>query len=310
MMTKFTPTNFCRKTMAAAIFSTLIFSVAPVLAQSSYATAEEAVDALVAAAKSPGTTVLLNVLGKNAKPVLSSGDSVRDRQSREKFLTAYAAAHALTDSAPDRKILTIGQNEWPLPIPIIRNKAGWQFSLAEGLEEILNRRIGENELSAIQVIQAFADAQYEYASQDRDSDGVRQYARKIRSSPDQYDGLYWPSGAGEKPSPLGELAAEAASEGYQRVSFRHQIPYHGYYFRILDGQGKDAPGGAYAYLAGSKMIGGFAFVAYPAKYGVSGVMSFIINQDGVVYQKNLGAKTGSVAAKMSKFNPDSSWSKL
>lgn len=310
MTTKSKPTHFCRKAMAAAIFSTMVFSITPAWAQSSYVTAEEAVNALVAAAKSPGDAALLDVLGKSAKPLISSGDSVSDQQTREKFLTAYAAAHALTDVAPDRKILTVGQNEWPLPIPLVQNKAGWRFNLAEGREEMINRRIGENELSAIQAIQAFVDAQLEYASQDRDSDGVRQYARKIRSSPGQYDGLYWPSSEGEQPSPLGEMAAEAASEGYKRISFRQQVPYHGYYFRILDGQGKDAPGGAYSYLAGSKMIGGFAFVAYPAKYGVSGVMSFIVNQDGVVYQKNLGSRTGALAAKMSTFNPDSSWSKL
>lgn len=308
MTTKFTPPHFFRKTMATAIFSALIFSASPVLAQSSYATAEEAVAALVAAVKSPGDAALLKVLGKSAKSLVSSGDSVSDQQEREKFLTAYAAAHAMTDKAPGHKILTIGQNEWPLPIPIVQSKAGWQFDLAEGREEMLNRRIGENEWSAIQVIQAFADAQHEYASQDRDSDGVQEFARKIRSAPDQYDGLYWPTSEGEKPSPLGEMAAEAASVGYKRLSFRQQIPYHGYYFRILEAQGKDAPGGARSYLADNKMTGGFAFVAYPAKYGVSGVMSFIINQEGVVYQKNLGP--GPAAAKMTKFNPDSSWTKL
>ncbi len=310
MMTKFKPTDYCRKAMAAAIASTIMFVATPTFAQSSYATAEEAASALVEALKMPGDTALLNVLGKSAKPLISSGDPVTDRKLREDFLAKYAVAYKLTETAPSRKVLAIGQNEWPLPIPILQSKSGWRFDSAGAREEILDRRIGNNELSAIQAIRAFADAQQDYASQDRDSDGVRQYARRFRSSPDQYDGLYWPTSVGEKPSPLGMLAASAATDGYNRHPSGKPMPYYGYYFRILDGQGKDAPGGAYSYLAGNKMIGGFAIVAYPAKYGVSGVMSFIVNQEGVVYQKNLGSRTGSVAAKMSKFNPDSSWSKL
>lgn len=309
-MTKFKSTHYCRQAVAFTLASTILFAAPTALAQSSYATAEDAASALLEAMKAPGDAALLNVLGKSAKPLISSGDKVADQQMREKFLVSYATAHKLEDAAPDRKTLVIGQNEWPLPIPIVQNKSGWRFNLAEGREEILNRRIGANELAAIQAIQAFADAQHDYVSKDRDGDAVRQYARHFRSAPGKHDGLYWPTGEGEEPSPLGALAAGAAAEGYRRDASGKPSPYHGYFFRILDGQGEHAPGGAYSYLAGSKMIGGFAIVAYPAKYGVSGVMSFIVNHNGVVYQKNLGAKTGAVAAKMSKFNPDSSWSKL
>lgn len=298
-----------RALMSALCVTGVLF--APLaLAQKSYPTAESAVVALAEAMKAAGDDALLDVLGKSAKPLIASGDPVADRNMREKFVAEYTAAHSLKETAPGRNELVIGKNEWPLPLPLVQNKSGWHFNLAAGKEEIISRRIGANELSTIQAIQAMADAQHEYAGQDRDGDGVRSYARRIKSTPGKQDGLYWQTAAGEAPSPLGELAAQAVGKGYKDENTGAPQPFYGYYYRILDGQGKSAPDGAYSYLVGDRMIGGFAILAYPAKYGVSGVMSFIVNQDGVVYQKNLGAKTAEIAAKQKKFDPDSSWSKL
>lgn len=298
-----------RRVLMAALCVGALFA-SPAMAQNSYPTAEAAAAALAEAMKTPGDDALLAVLGKSAKPLVASGDPVADRNLREKFLAEYTAAHSLKETAPGRSELVIGKNEWPLPLPLVQNKSGWRFNVAAGKEEILNRRIGANELSTIQAIQAMADAQHEYAGQDRDGDGVRSYARRIKSTPGRQDGLYWKPAAGEAPSPLGELAAQAVGKGYKGESTETPQPFYGYYYRILEAQGKSAPGGAYSYLAGDRMIGGFAILAYPAKYGVSGVMSFIINQDGAVYQKNLGGKTAEIAVKQKKFDPDSSWSKL
>lgn len=260
-----------------------------------------AVSALVAAARSNRTAELVRILGPGSEKLVSSGDTVADKNGREKFLSSYAKAHELDTSAAGRVTLLVGDDRWPLPIPIVQSGNVWRFDTKAAEQEILARRIGRNELSAIEVCRAYVDAQREYASIDRLGDGVREYARKFTSAKGKHDGLYWPVQPGEAASPMGPLVASAHAEGYRRQ------PYHGYYYRILEAQGKNASGGAYSYMAKKRMIGGFALVAYPAEWGNSGVMTFLVNQDGIVYEKNLGAKTEAIARAMTAFDPDASW---
>jgi hypothetical protein len=199
----------------------------------------------------------------------------------------------------------VGKGDWPFPIPIVKKGSGWVFDAAKGKEEVLNRRIGQNEINAIQVALAYVDAQREYAMKDRDGDGLLEYAQSFRSESGKRNGLYWPIKSGEEQSPLGEFAARAVKEGYKAAD--KPFPFHGYYYRILTAQGKDAAGGAYSYIVKGSMIGGFALVAYPAEYGNSGVMTFIVNHDGKVFQKDLGKNTASLAAAMKEYNPDKTW---
>jgi hypothetical protein len=194
-----------------------------------------------------------------------------------------------------------------MPIPLVKKGNVWQFDTRQGAQEILQRRIGRNELAAIQVCLAIVDAEREYAAADIDRDGLPEYARKFTSTPRKRDGLFWRVNEGEPPSPLGPLLAAAAQEGYFRPATRTLEPYHGYFYRIMTAQGKDAAGGAHSYIVKGKLVGGFAVIAYPARYGNSGIMSFIVNQDGVVYEKNLGTNTAAIASRMKRFNPDASW---
>lgn len=217
--------------------------------------------------------------------------------------------HLLDDVGTDRRVLLIGEQAWPLPIPLVRDHGAWRFATEEGIEEIVNRRVGADERNAIGVLRAYLDAQKEYASRDRDGDGVLQYAQKLGSTPGKHDGLYWAADAskGEDLSPFGPLMAESAAyfKGH-----RSGDPYRGYHFRILTRQGKSAPGGAYNYVINGHMIAGFAMVAYPAQYGESGVMTFIVSQAGTIYEKDLGEETPKLAAAMAAFNPDPSWKKV
>jgi hypothetical protein len=223
-------------------------------------------------------------------------------------VAAYDKAVKFEKVDDAKVILLIGENQFPFPFPLVKHSSGWRFDARAGADEIVNRRVGENELFAIKFCLAYGDAQREYAEFDRDDDGLLEYAQKSWSSEGKRDGLFWPTAEGEPPSPLGPLAAQAKREGYSKSD--KPIPYHGYYYRILTGQGKDASGGAYDYLVNGNMIGGFALVAYPAKWGASGVMSFTCNHDGIVYQKNLGADSATAAAKMKSFNPGTGWSKV
>ncbi len=209
----------------------------------------------------------------------------------------------------DRRVLLIGEQAWPLPIPLVREQGAWRFATEQGIEEIVNRRIGANERNAIGVLQAYLDAQKEYASRDRNGDGVLQYAQKLGSTPGKHDGLYWEADAskGEEPSPFGPLVAESAA--YLK-GHRAGDPYRGYHFRILTRQGKSAPGGAYNYVINGRMIAGFAMVAYPDAYGESGVMTFIISQSGRIYEKDLGPATAKLAVAMTEYNPDSKWKQV
>jgi hypothetical protein len=275
--------------------------------QKGFASPEEAVKAAIAAVKSNNDKEVLSIFGTEAKEVMFSGDPVSDKQRRERFLSAYDQKNSLAKEG-DRMVLVVGENDWPFPVPLVKQGDQWIFDTKAGKEEILNRRIGQNELSTIQTMLAIVDAQREYAMKDRDNDVLLEYAQKFMSDAGKKNGLFWKTKEGEEPSPLGELAAEARAEGYTRKD--KPVPYHGYYYRILTTQGPNAPGGAYDYLVKGSMIGGFAVVAYPAEYGNSGVMTFTVNHDGVVYQKDLGRNTAATAKAMKKFDPDKSWKKI
>ncbi|RZA27358.1 MAG: DUF2950 domain-containing protein [Lysobacteraceae bacterium] len=274
--------------------------------QRHFASPEEAAQALVQAVKAQDRAATLAVLGQGASAWISSGDEAADRAMVARFIEAYDARHDLVRKGA-RATLTLGPDDFLFAFPIVSDGKRWRFDTTAGKTEMLARRIGENELSAIKVLQAIVDAQMDYASADRDGDGVVAYARKFVSSPGKQDGLYWPAAPGQPDSPLGELLARASSEGYQ-ASADKPTPYHGYYYRLLGRQGKDAPSGALEYVVGGRAIGGFAVVAYPARYGNSGIMSFIVNQDGKIHQADLGPDTQAKALKMQEYNPAKPWS--
>jgi hypothetical protein len=283
-------------------------TLTPAIAQETFKTPDAAADALASAARSNDRAAILNVLGREGTDIASSGDPVADSAIRTKFVETYDAKHQVKMDGDAKATLIIGSDDFPFPIPLIRKGDGWQFDTAAGRQEILARRIGRNELDAIQSSLAYVDAQDEYADKDRTGAGPGVYAQRIISEAGKKDGLYWPSSAGGDESPLGELVADATKQGYRAGEGR--TPYHGYYFKILTKQGPDAHGGALDYIVNGKMIGGFALVAYPAEYRNSGVMTFIVNHEGVVFQKDLGEHTAELAERMTAFNPDSSWTKV
>jgi len=276
--------------------------------QSTYASPEEAAKALADAMRSDERKQIWHVLGPGASKLIRSGDPVQDDQARDAFVVAYDKSVKFERSGEDKATLLVGPDDFPFPYPLVMKNGRWQFDAHQGDEQVLVRRIGRNELSAIKVCLAYVDAQREYAARDRNANGLLEYAQKLTSTPGQHDGLFWESKQGEPPSPLGPLVASARSQGYVHRD-PMSAPYHGYYYKILTGQGKDASGGAYDYVVGGRMIGGFGLVAYPARWGNSGVMSFVCNHDGVVYEKNLGKDTQAVASKMTQFDPDPTWSK-
>lgn len=274
--------------------------------QKSFASPEEAVKTAVAAARKDDVKELMAIFGAQAKEILYSGDAVADKERRGNFLAAYDEKNSLENRGED-KILVVGKQDWPFPIPVVKKGQGWVFDTEKGKQEIINRRIGENELNAIQVMLAIVDAQREYAMKDRDKNALLEYAQKFLSDPGKKNGLYWEAKAGEPESPLGPIIAQAKTEGYQRNPSGGPTPYHGYFYRILTAQGKDAPGGAYSYIVKGKMIGGFAVLAYPAEYDNSGAMTFIVNHEGKVHEKNLGPNTATIAKAMKEYNPDKTW---
>jgi Protein of unknown function (DUF2950) len=271
-----------------------------------YKTPDEAVTALINAAKAGDRPALMRVLGPGSAEIVSSGDEVADASARKIVVEAYDINHKVVMDGNDKAILVIGKLEWPFPIPLVRKDGTWRFDTEAGREEILFRRIGRNELNAIQAALAYVDAQNEYAEKGVAGNGV--YAQRIVSQPGKKDGLYWPAQSGEDESPLGELAAAASAAGYRAGQQRQ--PYHGYYFKILTRQGPNAPGGALDYIARGKMIGGFALVAYPAEYQNSGVMTFLVNHQGILYEKDLGPNTASIASGMTTYNPDGTWQRV
>ncbi|MGY4235827.1 hypothetical protein ACVIIW_004774 [Bradyrhizobium sp. USDA 4449] len=295
--------SFCRAVLPGFLVLAVLGSASQ--AQESYKTPEDAAAALAAAVKS-GPKDILKVLGRNAQDIVSSGDEVADVDIRQRFASMYDAKHGIKAEGNKTATLMLGPDDFPFPIPLVNTKAGWEFDIGEGRIEVLRRRIGRNELDAIQTALAFVDAQNEYADKDR-GEGVGVYAQRILSSPGKKDGLFWRDDS--DPSPLGALAAEAANEGY-RAGDVGPVPYHGYYFHILKGQGRDARGGALNYVVNGKMIGGFGLIAWPAEYGNSGVMTFLVNHEGIVYQKDLGKRTESIAERTTLFDPDETWKKV
>lgn len=293
---------FRRAVLPGTIMLALLGSAAQ--AQQSYKTPEDAAAALAAAVRS-GPRDILKVLGGAAEDIVFSGDEIADNDIRQRFTSMYDAKHGIKAEGNRSATLVLGPDDFPFPIPLTNNKAGWQFDTDEGRIEVLRRRIGRNELDAIQTALAFVDAQNEYADKDH-GEGAGVYAQRIVSSPGKKDGLFWRDDS--DPSPLGALAAQASSEGYK--TGEGLTPYHGYYFRILKAQGPDAPGGAMNYVVKGKMIGGFALIAWPAEYGNSGVMTFVVNHAGVVYQKDLGKRTDFVARRLTLFDPDQTWKKV
>jgi len=285
----------------------LLMVIGPAAAQQPYTTPDDAVNALVAALKSDDAKAVIAVLGPDGEDILSSGDTVADAKTRSDFLAAYDARHRI-ETKGNKAELIVGLDDFPVPLPLTRKNDAWRFDTAAGRREILLRRIGRNELSTIKSCLAYVDAQNEYADKNPSGSGANIYAQRIVSSPGAKDGLFWPTKDGEEASPLGELVAQAVQRGYRVGAER--APYNGYYFKILTRQGPAAPGGALDYVFHGKMIGGFALVAYPAEYRNSGVMTFIVSHAGVVYQKDLGRRTTSIAERMTAFNPDRTWTRV
>ena len=277
--------------------------------QKTFASPEEAVKALAGAVKADDLKELSSIFGPSGKEVLSSGDAANEKAGRERFLKAYEEKNALVADGDAKAVLQVGAEDWPFPIPIMKKGGKWFFDTKKGKEELINRRIGRNELDTIQTCLAYVDAQREYAARGTEAGGLLEYAQKFMSTPGKKDGLYWEAKPSEEESPLGDFVAEATREGYKKTDNK-PIPYHGYYFKILKAQAKNAPGGAYDYVLNGKMIGGFGMVAYPAQYGVSGVMTFIVNHDGIVYEKNLGKGTERIAQAITLFDPDLTWKRV
>jgi Protein of unknown function (DUF2950) len=304
-----------RNAMHSAICALALTMIAPLAmaaatVQKHFASPAEGVAALAEAVKSGDAATLRAILGPGGGKLINSGDAVADEQSRRQFAASYETASKIRLEGDARAVVLVGKDEWPLPIPLVKSADGWRFDARQGRDEILKRRIGRNELAAMEVCRAIVDAEREYGAKDQDRDGLLEYAPKLVSTPGKRDGLYWEAGNNEPPSPLGPLLGAAAKDGYTGSSAVTPLaPYHGYYYRILARQGKDASGGAYDYMVRGKMIGGFAVIAYPARYGASGIMSFIVNHDGVVYEKDLGKNTAAIAAQMTAFNPDASWNR-
>lgn len=275
--------------------------------QAAYPTPEAAVDAFVSAVHPRDEAQLRTIFGPDSADLIDSGDPVADKDRAAHFYQMYQDRHEIGMDDAGGRVLIVGKDAWPFPIPLVEENGKWIFDTAAGKEEILNRRIGANELDTIQTCLAIVDAQREYATLDTDGSGVSVYADRFISEPGKKNGLYWPAAPGQADSPLGELVADAEAEGYSRGTARNPAPYHGYFFRILTSQGPNAAGGAYSYVANGRMIGGFGLVAWPVNYGSSGIMTFITNQDGVVYQQDLGDDTDRAAKAIKAFDPGPGW---
>jgi hypothetical protein len=290
----------------------LLLITIPTVAQNSdqktFSSPKAAVEALFAAAKADDTESLQAIFGPGADDLLSSGDEVADKNARKTFAKRYSEMHVLVANGKDSQSLNVGLDNWPFPIPIVRTGDNWRFDTAAGKQEVLYRRIGTNELGAIRVCRALVDAQREYASRSRDGQPSGAYAAKLVSDAGKKNGLYWKVKAGEPPSPIGPLLAEATAEGYGGSGDKN--PYRGYFYRLLAGQGPAAPGGAKSYVIDGKLKAGFAVLAFPANYGSSGIMTFIVNQQGIVYQKDLGENTNQAVLQIKDYNPDSSWTRV
>jgi hypothetical protein len=279
--------------------------------QAGFASADEAVQSLVSALRAHDRERLKQILGPNSDDVISSGDPIADREAGERFVAAYDTKHQLIPASDRSVTLSTGDTDWPLPIPVVQDQKDgqWFFDTTAGKDEILSRRIGRNELDVIQVCHAIVGAQRDYAVRDPNRDGIPTYARQFLSDPGTKNGLYWPTNSGQAPSPLGPLIGEAVAEGYAstRATTTGHQPYHGYYYAMLTAQGAHAPGGQFSYIVHDRLIGGFATIAWPADYGNSGIMTFVVNQQGIVYQQDLGTDTARLAATITEFDPGPGW---
>ncbi len=300
---KFQWVNFAGVVVLVLMGCFAIRSVAQQAGQKTFKSAEEASEALFKAAQSNDEKAMVDILGADGKQIVSSGDAAEDMESRANFVAKYEEMHRLAKEADGSTVLYIGAKNWPTPIPLMNKGGSWYFDTTAGTKEILFRRVGRNEMSTIRVCQELAAAEKEYSAQHGE------YAQKIFSDEGQRNGLYWKAAAGEPLSPVGPLVAAAVTESYATGRDSAPTPYRGYYYHVLVRQGKDAPGGAKSYSVNGKMTGGFAFVAYPADYRLSGVMTFIVGEDGVVYQKDLSKKTEAIAKAMKEYNPKSGWQK-
>lgn len=273
-----------------------------------FPTPDDAAKALLEAARNDDRNRIIALFGSRYAELLSSGDEVEDTNNRANFVALAQEKMALETSGEGKTTLRVGKTDWPFPIPLVKNGDSWQFDAEQGREEILNRRIGRNELSALGVLRGYVEAQFDYGNADRDGDGVAEYAQKFWSEPGKFDGLYWEAEDGKPQSPIGLLVAAARAEGYKaKGATEKPSPYHGYYYRILTRQGAAAPGGKYDYIINGNMIAGFGLVAFPAAYGSSGVMTFVVNHQGRIYQKDLGPKTAELATTIKEYNPDATW---
>jgi hypothetical protein len=313
--------NEIKNILLAALISAPLFALAspsspaaapPAEAKSaepqSFPTPDDAAKALLEAARSDNRKQINAVFGSHNAELFSSGDDVEDKNNRSDFVTLAQEKIVVEKIGENRAIVHVGNTDWPFPIPLVKNSDSWQFDAAQGRQEILNRRIGRNELSVLGAIRGYEEAQFDYAISDRDNDGVSEYAQKLQSEPGKFDGLFWEAENGQPQSPLGPLFAEAKAEGYKvKGATQKPAPYHGYYYRILSRQGSNVPGGKYDYIINGNMIAGFALVAFPAQYGSSGIMTFVVNHQGKIFQKDLGSKTVEIAGKMKEYNPDSKW---
>jgi Protein of unknown function (DUF2950) len=294
-----------RIAVALALYAILSVAMSFATEQKTFATPSEAVKSLMAAVESGDQDALLAIFGDEGKDLISSGDAVQDKAGRDGFVKAYKTKHSIVTVDAKTRLLQVGAKDWQMPIPIIEEGGKWRFDTAAGKQELIYRRIGDNELGAIAACRGFIAAQTDYAAEGHDGLPAGIFAQRLKSEPGKQNGLYWEVKEGDPPSPAGDFLAKAGDEGYQKSD-----PYHGYYYRILRAQGAAAPGGAMSYLVDGQLKGKVALVAYPAQYKSSGVMTFIINQDGVVYQKDLGESTTDLAKAMQEYNPDKSWKKV
>ncbi|WP_316655665.1 DUF2950 domain-containing protein [Ralstonia condita] len=294
-------------TVAAAAGMTSLPATATAAAQRTFSSPEQAAEALASAWRSGDSTALLALFGRDGARLVRSGDPTGERIARSRLASAYDEAHRIEMDGADHAFIILGNDEWPYPIPLAMRDTRWRFDTQAGAQQIIDRRIGHHEAHAIRVCRAYVEAQLSYGASHRAADGRPVYAQRLASSPGRQDGLYWVASAGEEESPLGPLIALADAQRRGTSGTGPAAPFHGYVFRILTQQGTHAPGGAQDYVVDGHMTGGFALVAFPAAYGASGVMTFIVNQDGVVYQKNLGPHTAGTARRMRAYDPDESW---
>jgi hypothetical protein len=297
---------------ASGLASAALAVPPPAAKQQSFPSADAAVAALVKAMQADDVKAELAILGPGSEKLVVSGDPVADNAARKRFVDAYTASHTLTPAGDRRMVLTIGPNAWPLPIPLEQAGTQWRFDVGLGAEQIVDRRIGRNELMTIRTLLAVVAAQKDYFDRLQRGSGAGAYAQRVLSTPGKQDGLYWDAATGEAPSPLGPLIEQVQSEGYPGATATNgrPTPYQGYFYHLLKAQGSNAPGGAKDYVRNGRMTEGFAFVAWPAGYASSGIVTFLVDQDGIVFQKDLGRDTARIVAGMTRFDPDFTWTRV